>query len=735
MFLKIRLGLALLLLGGMHSPAMAAYQDDVDALSPTHYWTFDNTLNDRGLGITANGTFEGTAAFGSPITADSTNSLQSNTGQVGVPNTTDMNDGSNRYQTRTFATWFQADDLSNPSVVWEEGAGVNNFAISVGVARNVAVQAADAGAYYLTRFADNLIEEGKPYHVAFTWERGTTTGGAGTRLRMWLNGVEQGTEYVITDPNTDAFPSHTGDIVFGNTDESLKFYNESTLNYVDLDKRLAHFAIWNDVLLSNVQIQTLFENGASQVNSTLTLEAVPADTSISLHEVTGLGGTLVSETTSLVRDAGGEVVLTYPVTTTVPSRLRLVKYGELTYEGDIILDRFLNEAAFFLVTDTNISESDSAVVNAYTEIETLDKFYDRSRLYDEDTPANGFDLLSIDGSSLDLKGYNLVIDATAGSAFSVDTGTSTITVRASSIDGTSKFERIKTTGTITRVNGATLGSAILEDSTGITGRLTLTGLDTANVLIYDDASVGDDTISYQTSQSGTIAIPFSPTSSTDYQVVVRRQGYSEANFSFDPSSGGVFEFPINQNRALTIEGTPIYQNGGDLAKITMDYAGKKINIGDFTIGAQELYDTLQDYEVTEVAMKNPRISNYDGDDKVLLLAGYQFRNRDGGATVPGVSAFVFAETGGVLDNSNGSVQFLTNDSATVDRQEQLIEMLEAIQGSSWDNDSKVFGTPEAHLVNVVGVGFDPATDSLSNLVQSMLDTGILDINTIKDLLE
>lgn len=721
---------------GLSSSTFAAYVDDIDALNPTHYWTFDNTLNDRGLGITTNGTFEDGAVYGGAITADSTNAIDVGTGQVTVGNTTDTNDGNDRYQTRTFSTWFQADDLSSPTVIWEEGAQVNNFAINVGVARNVQVQAADDNEYYLTIFADQLIEQSKPYHVAYTWERGTTTGGAGTRLRMWLNGVEQGTSYTTTDPSTAAFPSHTGDINFGNSPDSLKFYNDDALSYIDRDKSLAHFAIWNDVLLTETQIQTLFENGAAPTTSTLTLNDVMADTSIALHEISALGGTLVSETTSTVRDPGGDVILNYPVTTFVPTRLRLIKYGDTTYESDLTLDRFPTSAPFFLMSDSNISEASASVVRAYTQIETLDKLYDRSRAYDEDTPGNGFDLISANGTVLDLGAYDLVIDDGAGAAFDVNTGTEVITINAANLAEGSKFDRVKTTGTITFGGTATIGTAILEDSTGTSGQISLTGVSAANVLVYDDADPSDTTISYQTGVTGTIAVPFTATSSTDYQIVVRRQGFSEVNFSIDPSSGGIFEFPVNQTESLTIEGASVYQGTGNATKITMDYPSLRMNVGDFIIPAQELYDTIQDEEVTETAMKFPRISNYDGADRVLLLNAYQFRNRDGGAAVPGISAFVFAEIGAVLDNANGSVQFLSNPSATAETQQQIVDMLEAIQGSSWnDTNTDAFNEDTINLTNIAGTGFDTATDSLSALITEMLNRGIADVNTIKDLLE
>lgn len=741
---KTLLSLVTLLGLSFHGLALAAYQDDVDALNPTHYWTFDNTLDDRGNSAFRTGVgspavvFEGAGSFGTPITADSTNSLSSGTGGATVSGTSqvdDMNLGADNFTTVSFSTWFQSNDLSSPTVIYEQGGGTNNFAFIVGVARNVQFQAADEGCYYLTKFADTLVEQGKPYHLFATWERGTATVSGNTTVRLWINGIEQSPNVDIDSTCTHAFPSHIGDINWGNNNDALKFYNNDTLTYVDRDKQLAHFAIWNDVLLTDPQIQILFENGAAPTTSTLNLVNVPTDTSISLHEVDALGGNLVSETTSAVRDPGGNVGLAYPVTTYVPSRVRLVKYGFKTFETDVTLDRFANTVPFFVATDDNITEANATTVRAYATIDDLNELYDRSRAYDEDTPGNGFDALTVSGDVIDVGAYNVIIDPTAPAAFDLDTGGNTITIRTSALNNSSQFSRLRTTGTITLQNGASLGTALLEDSTGTTGVLTLTDVIAANVLLYDDAAPADDTLSYQTAVTGDIVIPFNATASTDYQVVVRRAGFSEVNFEFDPSGGGEFEFPIRQFRSLTIEGTPIYSASEDITKVTMDFPGLRVNVGDFTIGVQELYDTLQAYEVTEAGMKAPRIANYDGNDKLLLLNSYQLRNRDGGGTVPGVNGFLFAETGTVLDSSNGSVQFLVNASATVDRQEQIIRMLEEIQGSTWDNNGEVYATPNANLSDITGLTFDVNTDSLSNLIQSMLNEGLLNVNTAKDLFQ
>lgn len=392
-----------------------------------------------------------------------------------------------------------------------------------------------------------------------------------------------------------------------------------------------------------------------------------------------------------------------------------------------------------LFEDTNVSETDLAVVQAYTSIANFDQLYDRAKawkieLANIEYPDVDEPVITGGGNVIDLANLNLVVDGTASSAFEINTNTDTITINAGTMDCNSgNFTNLVTTGLVTFVNGAAPGTCIFTDSVGTNGVVTLTGLVNANVLVYDDAAVGDDTVSYQTNQSGSVAIPFNATSSNDFQVVVRRQGYSEVNFEFDPSSGGFYEFPISQFRSLTIEGTPIYAASGDISKITMDYTGLRINIGDFTMPAQEFYDTLQDFEVTEAAMKAPRIANYDGDSKVLLLNSYQMRSRDGATTVPGVNGFIFAETGSVLDPSNGSVQYLVNDTATVDKQEQIINMLEKIQGSAWNNATEEYAVTFGNLVDIIGTGYDPSTDSLSQMIDTMLDRGITGVNTMKDL--
>lgn len=104
-------------------------------------------------------------------------------------------------------------------------------------------------------------------------------------------------------------------------------------------------------------------------------------------------------------------------------------------------------AVFFI--DTTITESTKATVDAYTTLETPQKFYDRAKswLYDNFTGQTAT-LVTRSGTLIDAGAYNVTIDATAASAFALSGNT--ITIKASTFTGD-----MTTTGVITLANGAT----------------------------------------------------------------------------------------------------------------------------------------------------------------------------------------------------------------------------------------------------------------------------------------
>ena len=125
------------------------------------------------------------------------------------------------------------------------------------------------------------------------------------------------------------------------------------------------------------------------------------------------------------------------------------KYGyslfDIQFQGNRIVAA---EAIQPVIADSNITESNKATVDAYTDIDTSAKFYDRAASYLEDNLGTYLDfIVTRSGNQIDAGAYNVTIDATASSAFDL-TG-NLITIKASTFTGD-----MVTTGLITLANGA-----------------------------------------------------------------------------------------------------------------------------------------------------------------------------------------------------------------------------------------------------------------------------------------
>ena len=112
-----------------------------------------------------------------------------------------------------------------------------------------------------------------------------------------------------------------------------------------------------------------------------------------------------------------------------------------------------------MVGDSAVTLSRSSAA-ALTSIPTLDDFYDAAKYWNVQSanvnyPTASTQVATAAGTTLDLGALNVLIDATAASAFAVNTGTNTVTIKASTLAVGSKFLLLKTTGTISFANGAT----------------------------------------------------------------------------------------------------------------------------------------------------------------------------------------------------------------------------------------------------------------------------------------
>jgi hypothetical protein len=122
------------------------------------------------------------------------------------------------------------------------------------------------------------------------------------------------------------------------------------------------------------------------------------------------------------------------------------------------------------------------------------------------------------GTVLDLGSLNLVIDGTAGSAFAVNTGTNTITIKATALSAGTKFKSISTSGTVTIVNGGMFSNIeIIGNVTQATptslSNVVITGTLTYNTNTNASISITNTSIG-TVANSGTGIVTITPTNSS-----------------------------------------------------------------------------------------------------------------------------------------------------------------------------------------------------------------------------
>lgn len=140
---------------------------------------------------------------------------------------------------------------------------------------------------------------------------------------------------------------------------------------------------------------------------------------------------------------------------------------------------------FLLIPDAGISQATVATVEAYTELETLDKAYDRIKAEWRNT--NDYPLPVFVGSAMDLGAVDLIIDGDMTTAYSFAAGDITIgtdTGSSSNLAPGTKVKEITTTGIVTLRDGASL------DGVTVNGDVTLlTDTDLSNLTITGDLRI------------------------------------------------------------------------------------------------------------------------------------------------------------------------------------------------------------------------------------------------------
>jgi len=449
------------------------------------------------------------------------------------------------------------------------------------------------------------------------------------------------------------------DVTFINPDFTLlraAGYNASDVTRIAFRYRLN--VIDSSLIgIENARVIITDENGDEQTNSLTdsngnvsTLPTYDGDTVLFNATYAGITRTQRADTTRAIASYGYNL-----------------RVDSFTINAD-----FVDNAA--LIVDTSITEATKATVDAYTEIETPEKFYDRAKAYLYDNYASeATTIVNRSGSIIDAGSYNVTIDATAGSVFAFDG--STITIKASTFTG-----NITTTGTFTLANSATVvGSVTDTGGTEFSTSIEITNLTSADIYIEDDLGAQFD---YQTGVSGTYnnTVPFGSTGT--WKVVINRAGYIASVNTFT-ADGNTKSYNGDLVQLTQPSGSPMYtgSSSGVLTVVpTADGSRMNVRIGNGTVTAQQVLDESEVALSTVAGMEY--LGNGGGRIEFASLATGTFlflkdnvrliRDNAGDSSAT-VEAFVTSSDGIILDNTNGDVQFVT-----VTRAQQLIEYDHAI---------------------------------------------------------
>ena len=179
---------------------------------------------------------------------------------------------------------------------------------------------------------------------------------------------------------------------------------------------------------------------------------------------TGVFTELFVRHTDMVSTSGNQTLASG--TLFAPYSLRSVSYGKL-FTTSVITAEDTFEPAIVMLDDLSITEASKATVDAYTQLETVERFYDRAVawLVDNITDEAAF-LVTRSSDTIDAGSYDVVIDATASTAFAFNG--STITIRAETFVG-----NLTTTGVVSVANGGVI-NGVVSDTNGTTGILEFT---------------------------------------------------------------------------------------------------------------------------------------------------------------------------------------------------------------------------------------------------------------------
>ena len=271
--------------------------------------------------------------------------------------------------------------------------------------------------------------------------------------------------------------------------------------------------------------------------------------------------------------------------------------------------------------DNSITETNKSTVDAYTTLETAQKFYDRAKAYLVDNYAGETaTIVTRSGDTIDLGTYNLTV-LQAGNAFVFD-GT-TVIINSALFEGS-----VTTSGTVIDLGNAITG--VVTDINGTTSPSSIT-LNTVGVW-----SIYDNTNTVVTAGTGNTT--YSNTRGVDtgtWSVVTHNKGSVAQIFTWDSADGSTNTFTYDNTQLIRPEGGAIYSGGSTTGINVLVNADGYIEVDapNRAVSSQEIIDAQQDFLNTQAGLDQilatgivsaPIFGVLNGVSYFLNITGYQY---------------------------------------------------------------------------------------------------------------
>lgn len=265
----------------------------------------------------------------------------------------------------------------------------------------------------------------------------------------------------------------------------------------------------------------------------------------------------------------------------------------------------VSQSAVFFV-DQSLTQATKATVDAYTTLETPQKFYDRAKSWLVDNyTGQATTLVSRSGTLIDAGSYNVTIDATAAQAFALLGNT--ITIKANIYTGD-----MTTTGVITLANGAQFVGARTDANGTIAppNTVSITGITAGSRLQIYNVTTATEVINTTVAGTSYSATYLEGTNYSASDLIRIRLTYTNGATAKLPYEGQVLAGSSGWALLVSQQDDTVYNglgiDGSSVTEFVEDFPNIQVDINDpdGTTTVERLYAWFVDAQTTADGVRN-----------------------------------------------------------------------------------------------------------------------------------